>query len=63
MPQTPPSRPMRVVIVGGGVGGLSAASALLKGIRDNGETMPLEVIVLEGRDRLGGRVHTITMGE
>ncbi len=56
-------RALRVVIVGGGVGGLSAASALIKGTRGNGDSKPLEVVVLEGRDRLGGRVHTVTLGK
>lgn len=40
-----------VLIVGGGIAGLSAAKRLkAKGI---------PVLVLEGRDRLGGRIHTI----
>ncbi len=40
-----------VLIVGGGIAGLSAA----KRLKANG----IPVLVLEGRDRLGGRVHTI----
>jgi len=39
-----------VLIVGGGMAGLSAAHALLDD--------ELEVLILEARDRLGGRVHT-----
>jgi monoamine oxidase len=39
-----------VVVVGAGVAGLSAARALLDARH--------EVIVVEGRDRIGGRVHT-----
>lgn len=40
-----------VLIVGGGIAGLSAANRL----KENG----VPVLVLEGRDRLGGRIHTI----
>jgi monoamine oxidase len=43
----------RVVILGAGLAGLSAAYELLKA--DPG----LEVILLEARDRVGGRVHTV----
>jgi len=39
----------RVVVVGAGVAGLSAAKAL--------QNLGLEVVVLEGQDRLGGRLH------
>ncbi len=39
-----------VLIVGGGIAGLSAA----KRLKEHG----LQVLVLEGRDRLGGRIHT-----
>lgn len=41
----------RVIVIGAGVSGLAAA----KHMRENG----IEVIVLEGRDRIGGRVWTI----
>jgi polyamine oxidase len=40
-----------VVIVGGGLAGLTAAATLSQA--------PLRVCVLEARDRLGGRVHTV----
>jgi monoamine oxidase len=40
-----------VLIVGGGIAGLSAATRL----KEHG----VPVLVLEGRDRLGGRIHTI----
>jgi monoamine oxidase len=41
-----------VVVIGGGMAGLAAASRLLAGGR--------RVLLLEARERLGGRVHTIT---
>jgi len=44
----------RVVVVGAGFAGIGAARAL----HDAG----VEVIVLEGRDRIGGRVHTVDVG-
>jgi monoamine oxidase len=44
----------RVVVVGAGMSGLVAARALiLSGI---------DVVVVEGRDRIGGRTHTIELG-
>lgn len=43
--------PGPVLIVGGGMAGLSAA----KRLKENG----IPVVILEGRDRLGGRIHTI----
>jgi len=43
-----------VVIIGGGLAGLTAAVALLRGGRS--------VVVLEARDRIGGRVHTVDVG-
>ena len=45
----------RVVVIGGGVSGLAAASELIK----NGFT---HVTILEAQDRLGGRIHTIPHG-
>lgn len=41
---------VKVVIVGAGISGLRAASVL--------ERHGVEVVVLEGRDRIGGRIHT-----
>ncbi|HVJ21230.1 MAG TPA: FAD-dependent oxidoreductase [Polyangiaceae bacterium] len=43
-------RPKRVIVIGAGVAGLAAASSL----RDHG----VDVVVLEARDRIGGRVWT-----
>jgi monoamine oxidase len=45
-----PADVRRVVVVGAGLAGLGAARAL----HDRG----IQVVVLEGRDRIGGRVHT-----
>ncbi len=47
----------RVAVLGGGITGLSAAFYLLKLAKERGETV--EVTVLEGSDRLGGRIHTL----
>ena len=44
----------RVLVVGGGMAGVSAARALV----DAG----VECLVLEARDRLGGRLHTVDVG-
>jgi monoamine oxidase len=43
--------PVRVAVVGGGIAGLAAADVL----HDRG----FEVVVLEARDRIGGRIHTV----
>jgi monoamine oxidase len=45
------ARPTRVVVVGGGLAGLSAAWDLVR--------RGTQVHVVESRDRLGGRVHTV----
>lgn len=42
--------PLKVVIVGAGISGLRAASVL--------ERHGVQVVVLEGRGRIGGRIHT-----
>ncbi|MCO5575880.1 hypothetical protein L7F22_029686 [Adiantum nelumboides] len=47
-----------VVIVGGGVSGLAAAKRLLDAKCAQKE--PLKVVILEARDRLGGRIHTVS---
>lgn len=45
-------RSYKVVVIGAGVAGISAAHFLVSnGIRD--------VVLLESRDRIGGRVHTV----
>ena len=43
--------PRRVVIIGGGVAGLAAAGRL--------QQTGIDAVVVEGRNRLGGRIHTI----
>src|SRR6187549_3879571 len=43
----------RVVVVGAGISGLVAARAL--------QRAGVEVVVVEGRDRIGGRTHTIDL--
>lgn len=45
-----PAPATRVVVVGAGVAGLSAAAALRRA--------GIEVVVVEARDRIGGRIHT-----
>jgi polyamine oxidase len=45
---------MRVIVIGAGVSGLTAA----KGLTDLGH----EVLVVEGRDRIGGRTWTVELG-
>lgn len=47
----------RVVIVGGGVTGLSAAYHLQKQVQS--AKLPIEITLIEGSNRLGGRIHTI----
>lgn len=46
----PESNQKRVIVVGAGISGLRAAAVL--------QRHGIEVIVLEGRDRIGGRIHT-----
>ncbi len=46
-------KPSPVIIVGGGISGLSAATRL--------KQAGVPVVVLEGRDRLGGRIHTVDL--
>ncbi len=44
----------RVIVVGAGIAGLAAANALVHG--------GVEVVVVEARDRIGGRLHTVDLG-
>jgi len=44
----------RVVVVGAGIAGLTVANALTHA--------GVECVVLEARDRIGGRLHTVTRG-
>ncbi|MGH2554142.1 MAG: protoporphyrinogen oxidase [Actinomycetota bacterium] len=53
------SRPPRVVVVGGGIGGLAAAHAL---IAPRSPGLPVDVTVLEASDRPGGKLLTIEVG-
>ena len=46
----PESNTKKVIVVGAGISGLRAAAVL--------QRHGIEVIVLEGRDRIGGRIHT-----
>jgi phytoene dehydrogenase-like protein len=48
------SKKFTVIIIGAGASGLSAASLLSKA--------GLSVMILEARDRIGGRVHTVPFG-
>jgi monoamine oxidase len=45
----------RVVVIGGGVSGLSAASSLVR--------MGCKVILLEAKNHFGGRIHTVKIGK
>src|SRR3954464_15849268 len=47
----------RVVIVGGGITGLSAAFYLQKKARE--ENLPIEVMLIEATNQLGGKIQTV----
>jgi protoporphyrinogen oxidase len=44
-----PARPSRVIVIGAGAAGLAAAARLCRSV---------DVVVVEARDRLGGRIDT-----
>jgi oxygen-dependent protoporphyrinogen oxidase len=52
--------PPVVAIIGGGISGLSAAYYLLRSAREL--DWPLQVVVIERDRRLGGKIHTDTIG-
>ena len=47
-------RPQKILIIGAGIAGLAAASRLV--------AAGLSVVILEARDRIGGRIHTLRDG-
>lgn len=49
---------MRVVVVGGGIGGLTAGWAVRNGPADDPEPRDIDVTVLEASDSVGGKLHT-----
>lgn len=51
----------RIAVIGTGITGLMAAYRLKK--RIDKENLPLELLVLEGSIRPGGKIHTMKMGE
>jgi monoamine oxidase len=54
LPDTVPGEVTRVVVIGAGISGLVAARALrLAGV---------DVVIVEARDRIGGRTHTVDVG-
>ena len=55
-PRPEQGRPLRVVVVGGGITGLAAAHRLLELSRDRG--VAIDLALCEGRPRLGGTVAT-----
>lgn len=50
---------VRVVIIGAGAAGLKCANHLVAGFDSNDNFRPDDVLILEARDRTGGRIHTI----
>ena len=55
------SEPKKVIVVGGGVGGMSAAWEVLTEAERSG--VPVTVTVLEERPRVGGSIVTEQVGE
>ena len=52
---TPQPTRKRVAVLGGGIAGLAAAYTLARARQAGG---PVEELLIEGRDRLGGVIHT-----
>lgn len=57
---------VQVVVIGAGVSGLAAARALCRGQIETDSTLQkskanLNVLMLEARDRIGGRCHTVQL--
>lgn len=50
-------KPVRVCIIGAGISGITAAAELLKKSQD-GQAPPIDLEILEARDRIGGRIHS-----
>lgn len=55
LPMTPRNR-FRVCVIGGGISGLSCCTQIFRECER--EQIPVEIILLEARDRLGGRLWT-----
>lgn len=55
MASVQPSLDAAVIIVGAGMAGLAAARTLVDA--------DVDVVVVEGRDRIGGRLHTVDLGD
>lgn len=55
VPMKPRNR-FRVCVIGGGIAGLSCCSEIFR--ECDKEKIPIEVVLLEGRDRVGGRICT-----
>src|SRR4051812_17007238 len=51
LPTPVPGETQRVIVVGAGIAGLTVANAL--------RTAGVETVVVEARDRIGGRLHTV----
>ena len=51
-----------LTVIGAGMAGLSAAATLEAQNRDNPDSTPIDYVVLESTDRIGGRVRSTTMG-
>ena len=50
---------IEIVVIGGGIAGLAAAAEIAK--RGKDAKYPLNITILEARDRLGGRVNTVEL--